>query len=119
MKYFISRHVLQTNTSRHDSRLTCLGTSGPTPDIESQSTGSPKTPQRSIFEALVLFLNSNCIPFVLLTFTLRPFPSTVFFHLLYLSITSFNDCPHKIRSSAYNNSINEPSLTSSVRNSLP
>ena len=31
------------------------------------------------------------------------FPSTVFFHLPYMSINSCNDSPHKIRLSAYNN----------------
>ena len=59
------------------------------------------------------------MPLVLLTFTLSPFPSTALFHLPYLSITLFHLLfPHKTRSSAYNNSINEPYLTSSVRISI-
>ena len=37
------------------------------------------------------------------------------FHLPYFSLTSFNDSPHKTRCSTYNSSINEASLTSSVR----
>ena len=61
---------------------------------------------------LLFFPENNCITFVLLTLTLRPFPSIAFFHLPYLAITSFNDSPHKTRSFAYNNSINEPCLTS-------
>ena len=46
------------------------------------------------------------MPFVLSTFTLGPFPSTGFFYLPYLSITLFNEFPHKTRSSVYSNSIN-------------
>ena len=114
----------RTKTSRNDSRLTFLGTSKQrwwthlwhfVHWIELQSTCSPQTPQGPTFETLLFFPNNNCIAFVLSTFTLRPFLSTAFFHLPYLSITSINDSPHKTRSSAYNNSINEPSLTSSIR----
>ena len=75
--------------------------------IKLQTTHSPQT-QQSNFKTLLFFPNNNCIPFV------RPFPSTAFLHLTYLFITSFNYSPHKTRSSAYNKSINEPSLTSSV-----
>ena len=62
-------------------------------------THSPQAPQGSTFETLLFFSNNNCIPFVLSTLTLRPFPSTAFFHLSYLSMTSFNDFPHKTWSS--------------------
>ena len=86
--------------------------------IELQPNFSPKTPQGSTFETLLFFLYNNFISFVLSTFTLRPFPSIAFFYLPNLSITSFNDSPYKARSPAYNNSMNEPSLTSSVRTSL-
>ena len=120
-------HVLQTETFWHYGKLTCLCTSKQQQwthlwhfihSIELQPTHSPQTPQRYTFETLIFFPNNNCIPFVLSTFTFRPFPSTAFFYLTYLFMTSFNDSPHKARSSAYNNSINEPSLTSPVRTSI-
>ena len=78
----------------------------------------PTTDTRRIyFQNTTFFPNNNCIPLVLPTFTLRPFPSTAFFHLPYLSITSFNDFPHKTKLSAYN-SILKPSLTSYARTSI-
>ena len=86
--------------------------------IELQPICSPKTPQGPTFETLLFIPHNICIQFVLSTFTLRLFPSTAFFHRLYFSITLFNDSPHEIRSSAYNNSINEPSRTSSVLTSI-
>ena len=106
-----------------DTRLTCLGTSEQrrwthlwhfVHWIELQPTCSPQTRQSYTFKTILFFPNKKYIPFVLPTFTVRPFPSTAFSHLRYFSITSFCDSQHKTRSPAYNNSINEPSLTSSV-----
>ena len=62
------------------------------------------------------FFSQKIIAYIL--FYWHFFPSTTFSNLPYLSITSFNDFPHKTRSSAYNNSINEPSYTSSIRTSI-
>ena len=50
---------------------------------------------------------------VITVYTIRPFPSTAFFHFPYLPITSTNDSPHKTKLS-----INEPFLTSSLRTSV-
>ena len=58
---------------------------------------------------------NNCITFVLLTFTLRHFPSNTLFHLWYFPIISSQDSPHRAKLTACNKSINELSLTYSVK----
>ena len=112
---------------RHNSRLKCLGTSEQqrwthpwhfAHLMELQPARSPQTSQESIFEILHFFPNNTCAPFALLPFTLISFPYTAFFHLPYLPITSFNDSPYKRKFSAYNNSINEPSIASSIKTSI-
>ena len=83
------------------------------------TTNLPTTDTARVhFQTLLFFRNNNCIHYVISTVTLRPFLSTAFFHLPYFSITSFNDFSHKTRSFAYNNSINEPSPTFSIRTSI-
>ena len=62
--------------------------------------------------------NNGDEPTIITYLLLLIFTFAAFFHLQYLSITSFSGSPHKTRSSAYNNSINEPSLTPSVRTSI-
>ena len=114
-----------TKKAQHNIRFTCLGTSEQRQWTcsryflhwrELQPTPSPQTPQEFTFKTLLFYRNNSCN--VLSTFTLKPFPSTAFFYLPYLSKASFNDSLHKTRSSACNNSVNELYLISSVRTSI-
>lgn len=84
--------------------------------IKLKPTFSSQTRQGSTIQTAFLAYN-NCITFLFLTSTLRHFLSLSLdiFHVWYFPIISPKGSPHRARLIVCNKSINEPSLTYSVK----